>query len=64
MTDFDFEIFGPYAVALLMSIGAVCIFVWGVLSGAFSGADEAAIRFYRAEMENDRTRKVLGNVRD
>jgi nitrogen fixation-related uncharacterized protein len=52
MTDVDFEVVGPYAVALLMSIGAVCIFIWGVLSGAFSGADEAAVRFYRAEMEN------------
>jgi hypothetical protein len=51
----DFEIIGPYAVALLMSMSAVCIFVWGVLSGAFNGADEAAIRFYRAEVENDRT---------
>ena len=49
----DFEIIGPYLVALLMSIGALCIFIWGVLSGALSGADEAAISFYRAEMEND-----------
>ena len=31
----DFEIMGPYAIALLMSIGALCAFVWGVLSGAF-----------------------------
>jgi len=54
MSDFDFEVVGPYAIALLMSIGAVCIFVWGVLSGAFSGTDEAAITFYRAELENDR----------
>jgi hypothetical protein len=54
MSDFDFEVVGPYAIALLMSIGAVCIFVWGVLSGAFSNADEAATTFYRAEMENDR----------
>jgi hypothetical protein len=54
MSDFDFEVVGPYAIALLMSIGAVCIFVWGVLSGAFSNADEASLRFYRAEMENDR----------
>jgi nitrogen fixation-related uncharacterized protein len=51
----DFEIIGPYVVALLMSIGALCIFVWGVLSGAFTGGDDAAIRFYRTEMENDRT---------
>ena len=50
----DFEVIGPYVVATLMSIGALCIFVWGVLSGAFSGTDEAAIRFYRMEVENDR----------
>jgi hypothetical protein len=49
----DFEIIGPYAVALLMSIGAVCIFVWAVLAGAFNGADEAALRFYHAEVDND-----------
>jgi nitrogen fixation-related uncharacterized protein len=52
----DFEIIGPYAVALLMSIGALSIFVWGVLSGAFSGADEAALRFYQTELENDGNR--------
>ena len=49
----DFEIIGPYAVALLMSLGALSIFVWGVLSGAFHGSDEAAMRFFRAEMEDD-----------
>jgi nitrogen fixation-related uncharacterized protein len=49
----DFEVIGPYAVALLMSLGALCIFVWGVLAGAFSGADEAAMRFYRTEVDND-----------
>jgi nitrogen fixation-related uncharacterized protein len=51
----NFEIIGPYAVALLMSIGALCIFIWGVLSGAFGGADDAAQRFYYMEMEHDRT---------
>ena len=51
----DFEIIGPYAVALLMSMGALCVFIWGVLSGAFNGADDAALRFYRMEIENDRT---------
>ena len=53
----DFEIMGPYAIALLMSIGALCAFVWGVLSGALSGADDAAIRFYCAEVENDAARE-------
>ena len=55
----DFEIIGPYMVALLMSIGALCVFIWAVLSGALSGADDAALRFYRKEMENDRTDKPV-----
>jgi len=53
MTSFDFEVFGPYAIALLMSIGAVCIFIWAVLSGAFNGADDEALRFYHREVDND-----------
>jgi len=52
----NFEIMGPYVIALLMSIGAVCVFVWAVLSGALAGTDDAATRFYRAEMENERTK--------
>jgi hypothetical protein len=48
-----FEITGPYASALLMSLGAVCVFIWGVLSGAFHRADEASIRFCEMEMESD-----------
>ena len=54
MSPIDFEVAAPYAVALLMSLGALCIFVWGVLAGAFSGADKEAVRFYHAEVENDR----------
>lgn len=49
----DYEILGPYLIALMMSLGAVCIFVWAVLSGAFNGADEAALRFYRTEVGDD-----------
>ena len=45
----DFEVMGPYAVALLMSLGALCIFVWGVLAGAFNDVDEEAIRHFRAK---------------
>ena len=50
-----FEVTGPYASAMLMSLGALCVFIWGVLSGAFHGADDAAIRFYETEMESDGT---------
>jgi hypothetical protein len=53
MGSYDFEIMGPYAGALLMSMGAVCIFIWAVLSGAFHGSDEEALRFYHREVDDD-----------
>ncbi len=49
--DSDFEVMGPYAVALLMSIGAVFIFIWAVLSGALSGVDVAAIKITDSDFE-------------
>jgi hypothetical protein len=48
-----FEVTGPYASAMLMSLGALCVFVWSVLSGASSGVDDAALRFYDTEMESE-----------
>jgi hypothetical protein len=36
-----------------MSLGALCLFIWGVLSGAFHKSDDASVRFYEMEMEND-----------
>jgi hypothetical protein len=48
-----YEIVGPYVAAMMMSLGALCIFVWGVFSGAFRGADDAALRFYQREVDND-----------
>ena len=48
-----FEITGPYASAMLMSLAALCAFIWGVLSGASSGVDDAALRFYYTEMDSD-----------
>jgi hypothetical protein len=48
-----FEIVGPYIAALMMSLGALCLFIWGVLSGAFSGADDASIRFLQREVGDD-----------
>ena len=53
MSNYEFEVIGPYAVALLMSIGAVCVFIWAVLSGAFKGANEEAQRFYHREVDDD-----------
>lgn len=48
-----FEIVGPYVAAMMMSLGALCIFIWGVFSGAFRGADDAALRFFQREMDDD-----------
>jgi hypothetical protein len=48
-----FEIVGPYIAALMMSLGALCVFIWGVLSGAFSGANDASIRFLQREIGDD-----------
>jgi hypothetical protein len=50
-----FEIVGPYIAALMMSLGALCVFIWGVLSGAFSGANDASIRFVQREVGDDRS---------
>ena len=49
----EFEATGPYVGALMMSLGALCVFVWAVLSGAFHGADEASKRFCEREIESD-----------
>ncbi|MFA1625392.1 hypothetical protein ACDY96_22170 [Rhizobium mongolense] len=50
----DFGIAGPYVGAMLMSLGALCLFIWGVLSGALSNADRVSQEFFEREMENDR----------
>lgn len=57
----DYDVFGPFLVATIMSFGAVCIFVWAVLSGAFHGADDASLNFFRKELENDRTNRQTGD---
>jgi hypothetical protein len=51
-----FEITGPYASALFMSLGALCLFIWGVLSGASSRTDDASLRFFETEMDSEGTR--------
>ena len=39
--------------ALLMSLGAVCIFIWAVLSGLFTDVEEIKMRAYRTEVSKD-----------
>jgi hypothetical protein len=50
----NYEILGPYALAILMGLGSTCIFIWGVMGGALSETDRAALNFYNAEMAHDR----------
>ena len=45
-----------FMVAFFMSLGALCIFVWAVLSGLFTDVEGIAERVYRAEVENDEQR--------
>ena len=42
-----------FIVALLMSLGAVCIFIWAVLSGLFTDVEEIKMRAYHAEVNTD-----------
>ena len=49
-----------FTVALFMSLGAVCIFVWAALSGHFTDVEEIAKRTYRLEVEDDERTNAAG----
>jgi cbb3-type cytochrome oxidase maturation protein len=40
---------GEFAVALLMSLAALCAFVWGAATGAFRGLERIKDQVLRAE---------------
>jgi nitrogen fixation-related uncharacterized protein len=42
-----------FTVALLMSLGGVCLFIWGVLSGLFENVEAIKYRAYRAEVDDE-----------
>jgi cbb3-type cytochrome oxidase maturation protein len=42
-----------FMVALFMSLGALCIFIWAVLSGLFTDVEGIADRVYRAEVDDE-----------
>jgi nitrogen fixation-related uncharacterized protein len=46
---------GAFAVALLMSLAAVCAFVWGAATGAFRGVERIKHQVLRAEGLDERT---------
>lgn len=45
--------FVQFFVAFLMSLGAVCLFIWGVLSGMFNDVEDIKYKAYRAEVTDD-----------
>ena len=45
--------FIQFLVALLMSLGAVCLFIWGVLSGMFNDVEQIKYKAYRAEVNDN-----------
>lgn len=45
--------FIQFLVALLMSLGAVFLFIWGVLSGMFNDVEAIKHKAYRLEVEHD-----------
>jgi hypothetical protein len=47
-------ILGEFVVAVLMSLGAVCAFVWGAAAGAFLGGERTKHQVLRAEGIDER----------
>ena len=42
-----------FMVALFMSLGALCIFIWAVLSGLLTDMEDIKHRAYRAEVNDE-----------
>jgi nitrogen fixation-related uncharacterized protein len=53
-----------FLVALLMSLGAVCLFIWGVLSGLFNDVEAIKYRAYRAEVGAEVSREETDGEND
>jgi nitrogen fixation-related uncharacterized protein len=45
--------FIQFLVATFMSLGAVCLFIWAVLSGLFNDVESIKYQAYRAEVNDD-----------
>ena len=49
-----------FLVALFMSLGALCVFIWAVLSGMFTNVEDIKFRAYRAEVQDDEHERERG----
>lgn len=52
--------FLQFIVALLMGLGALCVFIWAVLSGLFTDVENIKYRAYRAEVNDDEPKDTRG----
>jgi cbb3-type cytochrome oxidase maturation protein len=52
--------FLQFIVALLMGLGALCVFIWAVLSGLFTDVENIKYRAYRAEVNDDEPKDTPG----
>ena len=52
--------FVQFLVALCMSLGAVCLFIWAVLSGLFNDVEDIKYHAYRAEVRDDEREDEFG----
>lgn len=50
-----------FTVAFLMSLGAVCLFVWAVFAGMFNDVEDIARKAYHAEVPDDDKESKDGN---
>ena len=50
-----------FIVALCMSLGAVCLFIWAVLSGLFTNVEDIKHQAYRAEVKEDERKDESAN---
>ena len=53
----DFDVLGPFIIATWTSLGALCLMVWAVFSGALGNSDRTPIEFLRREIGYDGSRQ-------
>jgi len=41
-----------FLVAFCMGLGALCVFIWGVLAGMFTHVEDTAREFYQREVQD------------
>lgn len=56
--------FVQFLVALFMGLGAVCVFIWAVLSGQFKDVEAIKYKAYRSEVKDGVEEPEAGHRKD